>query len=131
MMTSTYNVVKTMLDQDMTINMGLKVKILQLLSGKDHEKKPITKRIVSRAEIAKRAGRSVKWVDKFNREHPGVFKKVRMLGSDRGFGFTSDSVEAFFSGESLGLQRNDTQRQEPAAATMPDAALPVAEMTGS
>lgn len=82
------------LDGDDTVTKNERDGILAIVNGMHQD----IHGLVTRQELARLARKSVKWVDRFSRDNPSIFVRVKKKGATRALGFTRESVVRFLSG---------------------------------
>jgi len=101
MLNTTNEAVRSILKADPTITTAERTRILGSIRshGRDPEPEkaqPVNNRIVRRAEVAERLGRSLRMVDILASQ--GVIRKVTLPGRTRAVGFRSEDVELLLTG---------------------------------
>jgi len=107
MMTATVDRVKAVLKADPGLTPAQSARILAIICNyrKDRET-PRTvvsgeKRILVRAEVARRFGRSIRFVDGLAKD--GTLRRVTLPGRTRACGFLADDVERLMTGEEVAI----------------------------
>jgi len=98
MKSSTFNILASVLDSDPSVSRNDRELILRIASGKapENEATPLPT-LVSREQLAKLAGKTVKWCDWVAAKHPENLHRVVLPGSKRSSGFTYESVKALLT----------------------------------
>lgn len=105
MMTTTADAVKAVLKADPGLTPAERARILALIRnhGRDSETprtvQSVEKRILVRAEVARRFGRTTRFVDYLAKA--GALRRVKMPGRKRACGFLAEEVEKLMVGEGV------------------------------
>jgi hypothetical protein len=104
MLPTTADALKALLKADPSLTPDDRSAILAAVRnhGREPEKKepePKTVCVLQRAEVARRFGRSLRFVDKLAVQ--GVLRRVKLPGRQRACGYREDEVERLIAGEAL------------------------------
>jgi len=105
MMTTTADAVKAVLRADPGLTPADRARILALIRnhGRDSETprtiQSVEKRILVRAEVARRFNRSLRFVDHLAKA--GTIRRVKLPGRKRACGFLAEEVEKLMGGEGV------------------------------
>jgi len=106
MLTTTADAVKAVLKADPAITPAERMRIMAAVRnhGKDVESlrpaAPAEKRILPRAEVARRFNRSLRFVDNLGKA--GILRRVKLPGRARACGFLAEEVDRVMAGEGGG-----------------------------
>jgi hypothetical protein len=96
MQATTIDIIKSVLAADTTIQPAERARLLNSLKApaatKPAEQEGL--KVWTRRELAKRLGRSLRFIDKLAQS--GVLQRVKVPGRVRGIGFQASQVEALF-----------------------------------
>jgi len=106
MLPTTGDAVKALLKADPSLTPADRTRIVAAVRnhGKPTDEPPVERpraRILQRAEVAKRFGRSLRFVDKLAVE--GILQRVKMPGRVRACGYREEDVERLIAGEGVEL----------------------------
>ena len=105
MLPTTLDAVKALLKADPTLTPADRSRVVASVRnhGREVEEKregaPPEKRILQRAEVARRFNRSLRFVDHLAKA--GTLRRVRLPGRERACGFLAEDVERLMTGEGV------------------------------
>ena len=107
MLPTTLEAVKAVLKADPALTPADRARIVTTIRnhGKEPElpraPAPVERRVLSRADVAQRFNRSLRFVDHLAKA--GILRRVKMPGRQRACGFLADEVERVMIGEAVAL----------------------------
>lgn len=105
MLPTTIEAVKALLKADPVLTPADRTRIVATIRNHGREDEatrpaaPAERRVLSRAEVARRFSRSVRFVDDLGKA--GILRRVKLPGRQRACGFLADEVERVMIGEGV------------------------------